>query len=418
MELEQQIKALLQQMGLGEWGLVSYASNTTVGSSDGLIPAKPVQGELKVVVSNGKGLQREMVIRADPEASKDRPGYPWVVKEPPKDVPSSATPDKTAPSSAQFLPDGVTRNPNYQPPAGQNTRPPEPNVSTTAPKIPVWDAAKGEYVWQDNPNYKPAKPESNVRVVGDSLVDDSGKVIYTKPKEAKYFQTADAILEIDANGNSRTIWSKADKPTVLNTGNTPNIALQSADGTITSQKNPAYTAAAQQILQNQYDTIAYIKGQMEQGTMSPAEASSYMDALRQQTDAALKGTTPYQVAKDAEQSRLDKAQLGRDVLTTRVGQSRGLAEKLIDTIKPTGVTGFDFSKVDPFGFANSYVDDRMGGPQTGALASQLLQGINSAPAPQAPQMPGVLPTNIDWAALGYGPQQPQQQQPMPEQVGG
>lgn len=80
------------------------------------------------------------------------------------------------PKTGQWTPINV---PGNQP---KPDRPPEPTVNTTAPQIPVWDAAAGKWGWGPNPNYKQTDKPVRTEIHGDNLINlDTGQVIATLP---------------------------------------------------------------------------------------------------------------------------------------------------------------------------------------------------------------------------------------------
>jgi len=149
-------------------------------------------------------------------------------------------------------------------------------------------------------------------------------------------------------------------------------------GQVTGQENPAYQSAQAQLLQNQYDAIDQVRGLMERGQMSPAEAESYMGSLRAQTQAALRGATPFQ--EQQERARMDesRAGIGRDILNNRLAYGTNLATSLTSGLFNAAqnfTQPFDFSKIDPFALATGFVNQLGGGEQVGATSSALINAL-------------------------------------------
>jgi hypothetical protein len=316
---------------------------------------------------------------------------------PPTDL-AARTP--SSPSQLQIITDPTTGRPiKYRDPnTGQvidlpDAKDPARPQVIQGPRGEVlsWDGTKLTVLRAGEPE-KPAAV--GVRVIGNQLVDDTGKVVFTAPGKAVIHDAGDQILSIDEAGHATVIYTKPSKPTVLSGGGQrPLIDVQGPDGAISAVKDPAYTAPSVQALQNYYDGVGYVQGLIEKHQMSPAEGTAYMDALKQQLDAVQQGTTPYQQAQDRQKIRENQATLGRTVLENKVANTKSLADSLLGYLKPTGVN-FDFSRVDPFGFADQTVTRQMGGPDvTGAAAKALLAALTQSttgPAP-APAYAGPAP---------------------------
>jgi hypothetical protein len=309
-----------------------------------------------------------------------------------------AAPQKASQPTWKFNEDG-SPNPNYSEAADKNARAGEtrPNIQGGYRVIETADGHGGWSVTGVLGRIEPEKP--GVRVIGNQLVDDTGKVVFTAPGKAVIHDAGDQILSIDEHGVPTVIYTKPSKPTVLSGGGQrPMIDIQGPDGAISAVQDPAYVAPSVQALQNYYDGVGYVQGLIEKHQMSPAEGTAYMDALKQQLDAVQQGTTPYQQAQDRQKIRENQATLGRTVLDNKVANTKSLADSLLGYLKPTGVN-FDFSRVDPFGFADQTVTRQMGGPDvTGAAAKALLAALTQsttgpAPAPAyAGTAPGPAPT--------------------------
>lgn len=175
--------------------------------------------------------------------------------------------------------------------------------------------------------------------------------------------------------------------------------LDPTTGQYITEPNAAYRSKGVQALQTVYDTVARVQEMMAAGQMTPAEAQSYMDAIKRSYTAALQGTTPFEEAKQRDQATQDRAQLGRDLLTTRVSQSNQLAQGLFDGLLQAAgkiTTGYDFAGVDPFGLAATYTDQRLGAPQLSAGAAALLQGLQGQTAVQGlnSSAPPTLPPRL------------------------
>jgi len=97
---------------------------------------------------------------------------------------------------------------------------------------------------------------------------------------------------------------------------------------------------AQLILSQQYDSLNYIHQQLAQGHLSPAEASAYYSSVRQQSAAALAGTTPYAIYKQQQDFENQQATNAKALLDTQVTASNSLVDNLLKGLQPS-------SKVPP-----------------------------------------------------------------------
>jgi hypothetical protein len=227
-------------------------------------------------------------------------------------------------------------------------------------------------------------------------------------------------------------------------GTRPNITfLDPETGQLTSQPDPGYTSATQQRAQDLYLSIEDIRGRMTRGEMTPADGEKYITALRQNFEAALRGTTPYQEYLDRQTREQTRMTSGQSLLNQRVASGSGLAESLLNSavgivgnknfMDPSAVAGLSI-----FQGARDYVTDLGGGQgvydaASGAVtrglqgdqqmsdpASALLQhalgngaqpiseGVGSGAAgPQGPQNPSALdPTLLPpgpYSSGGLGP---------------
>jgi hypothetical protein len=228
------------------------------------------------------------------------------------------------------------------------TRPPEPNVSTSAPKIPVWDSAKGEYVWQDNPNYTPPKPpagpQPHVTTIGNRVVrtDPNGgtTVVYEAPKESRLIETASAIVEVLPDGQTREVYKIPQAPKVLSTpSDQPFIVREdaSAAGGISTTPNPNYSDALTRAFDNHAAAVKRIDQGVTQGEFNARQATEAKTRLQAMLDAALQGTTPFAMQQDsearAERQRQAHRQSRQDQATTLREQAKTAQASIDQGIK-------------------------------------------------------------------------------------
>lgn len=336
-------KQVLDNIGRSGWDVTSSTAATDLveGPAD---PAtgKPTRvskyppGSQVWVISDGKGHNQTMVVKPPTPVGTSVPwptdasGNPTVpddaagqttfqVVDPPSDLPANATPTPARPpepnvsTSAAKIPvwNDTTKqydwidNPNYTP--GSTTRPPEPSVSTSAPQIPKWDTATNSWTWAPNPNYKPPEPKGpDVRVVGNQLIDvATGKPIYTAPEGVKFETAQDGtILAIDpANpGNPQVVW-KPTKPPSMVPGQSvtqPNLLFTDpVTGQLTTQPNPIAGQGQPTAVTGQ--TGPTILQQMPDGSYrtvpNPAYQSKFQQSLADYQSAI--GTIESQLASGA-----------------------------------------------------------------------------------------------------------------------
>lgn len=153
-------------------------------------------------------------------------------------------------------------------------------------------------------------------------------------------------------------------------------------------------------IQQQYDTITYIQQQLASGLMNPSDASAYLGAVKQQTAAALAGTTPFDIYKEDLTNRYQQAQVGRDILNNQMTATDNLVKTLMPD-KTFGLAGNGSTGgTNPYGLAQAMVGEAGGdvGPQpVSATAKALIDLLN----PSNPQ-----PTIGSSTAAALGPSMP------------
>lgn len=166
----------------------------------------------------------------------------------------------------------------------------------------------------------------------------------------------------------------------------PTILQKMPDGTYRTVPNPAYQSKFQQALNDYQGGISAIESQLATGAISLDDANTYKGALRQNFDAALQGTTPYQQQQDKQRREQERLTAGRDLLNQRVAAGSGLAQSLLSQavgiagnknfMDPSAVAGFS-----PFAGAADYVTGLGGGQDIySAAASAVKAGLGDDPA--------------------------------------
>lgn len=183
----------------------------------------------------------------------------------------------------------------------------------------------------------------------------------------------------------------------------PQLAFQGPPGAggepgpVYGVRNPAYTPAGLQAIQNEYDTIDTIKGMMEKGQMSPGEADQYMNAIREQTAAAMRGTTPFQEAQQRQRYAAEAGGIGRDLLMNRVAQGTSLSSSLAQGLlsaAPQLTRPFNFQGFDPLAMAREQVTALGGGQDVYDTAARLIQGLAAGGAGAGSQPAFVSARNV------------------------
>lgn len=190
----------------------------------------------------------------------------------------------------------------------------------------------------------------------------------------------------------------------------PNLAFQNPQtGDVSFIKNQNYRSAQAQLLQNQQDALDTIQGLLEKRLMSPAEATAYMDSVRNQTQAALRGTTPYQETLERNRSQEARAGIGRDILQNRLSSGTQLANSLTSTLleaaSKINVPGFDFSGMAPFAWSQQLTNQLGGGQQVADTAANLISGLGGPGSSVQVTQPSPMANAIAQASQqGQGPQ--------------
>lgn len=252
---------------------------------------------------------------------------------------------------------------------------------------------KGDGSWKDTgemvPSGNPAQGTKRQNVL-------QGQVV-TEISDGKGGWTVDPTVE-----PRQFVPDKPEKPTTVQTNTTDQyIVTRQPDGSLKQEVNPNYqapTGAITKSLQDYNDALAYVKGLIEKGLMTPAEAETYMAKLRESTTATVMGTTSWNQHLEAQRQKEKAAETGRSVLADRVNQSSSLATILLGKIFDAAGKGvnFDFSKLLPFTGAGAFVDERMGGQGVmSASAQALMGGLQGGP----PSQTGVTQNGLSPAIL-------------------
>lgn len=220
-------------------------------------------------------------------------------------------------------------------------------------------------------------------------------------------------------------------PTTVNTSaNEPYIVTRQPDGSLSQEPNPNYVAPRPkrsthvaggraytlddggdlvntvdlpripeqlQIIQDADRTISELRGMYERGEIELGKMDAMMDATRAAADAALKGTTPFQLAKQEDDARRARQQMGVNLVEQRIQSGGALASGLMSSaaslaqramFRP-GQTSLNF---DPLADAMAYMQQTNQAAQTDPVTAALLQGAKTMPT--QPVLPPGAPAGI------------------------
>lgn len=206
-------------------------------------------------------------------------------------------------------------NPNYVAPKPDAAdRPPAPTVNTSAPKIPV--LRNGEYVWEDNPNYRPPGSDQTAgqRAVDTATATTAGPAAETALQTAQTnAKKAQAELEdaqrrarqsptdqqaqaaIQAAVQSSQLANQQLEAAIKQAGALNPIAVQQAQATLAqTQQNVA--KGLQGDLYGRREQLQQIRDLLASGDIKPEEADAMSSALN-------RGTTVYQAMQQAQVDR-------------------------------------------------------------------------------------------------------------------
>lgn len=140
------------------------------------------------------------------------------------------------------------------------------------------------------------------------------------------------------------------------------------------------------MIQEGYAAIDQAKRMMATGQLTPEEGDRIMNLTRQQIDAALRGTTPWQMEQEKMRQRQSEQELGSGLLRQRVSSATQMGQFLL-----TAAMGLRMPKgqstlnLNPLAIAKAFTDDMMGGAEIPSYAKNLLvgAGVGSPAGPVA-----------------------------------
>lgn len=447
-------RELLDSLGLQGWDVKGRSPDTKrvqkADATGATVVVDEPTGNVVWTISDGKGHYRQMTVAVSGTGGSSA-NYNFTVVDPPKDLPDSAT---TKPPTASEQNEAALNKERDQNAANSKW-----GRVTNAERIALEqkEAAAGRQLSNDERNAALAQAREdrlaanqsadNARALaaqnasnqiasarlaldqakyaqGDvttikgsdgstNLVrvkpDGTTEVLFSMPAGIQIEKASDGtILAYDPSNPSapaREIW-KPTKPPTLIPGQDPTkqsrlLQTDPNTGQITAVDNPL-GSAAQQRFQDYHDGINTIEGMLTRGELTIDEANNYKGMLRQNFDAALQGTTPYQQQQDKLVRQQQRMVSGAGLLNQRVSSGSGLAESLLNSavnivgnphfMDPSAVAGFS-----PFSGAFDYVTQLGGGPDVYSAAAQAVQS-GMAPDPASALLSAALPSSNPIAA--------------------
>lgn len=261
------------------------------------------------------------------------------------------------------MPDGsITRepNPNYTPP---NTRTPaKPNnkqVVTRNGKSYIYDPDTNTFTPATGlPDEEKAQAKPTVHTIGGR--------IYTVDADGNVIKTADVRTPEEVTAAQQGVRKGA-------------LDIQKTERDLLPKQ--------QQIIQGHYDTIQYVQGMLERGEIDPSQADAYVTASRAAAEAALQGTTPFDIQKQKQDAERERQKMGIDILNQRIATTGSIGSSLLSAasslgsramLRP-GQTSIGFNPLaDTLSFMGQATQQAQADPITAAL----LQGAGPGGVPQ------------------------------------
>ncbi len=183
-------------------------------------------------------------------------------------------------------------------------------------------------------------------------------------------------------------------------------------------------------LQQIYEAIPVLEEMVRTGTVTQAEANAWMEVFKQNLQASLRGTTPFEQEKFQTQETRQRADIGKELLNQRLQSSTSLANTLISSFSqnlPTlgwGLRQGETVPFDPFSMAGAFTTEQQGGQGVSDLGRSLLAGLQQGPGQagagpqgQGAMHPNGLPVEAMQILQGVIERRRQQQLPGPAGMG-
>jgi hypothetical protein len=292
----------------------------------------------------------------------------------------------------------------------------EEKAAGAPPKVvqgQVWDAEQGRFV------PAPGLPQTAARTAAAAgEVNAGGKRYrwvpnYPGDAQGRYEEVPGIGAPDEERGAKpgrvftvgRSIYREAEDGTVTKVGEEPRDATQRAprypeeeeQARLNIQKTQRELMDKRRLaIQGHQETVRHVQGMLERGEIDPQAADAYVEASRLATEAALRGSTPFEEAQEKRVAEQERKKIGRDILDQRLSSGVSLASSLLSSatglagkaVFRPGQTTLDY---DPLEDLMSLLNELQGGEDVTPYAKGLLmgaaQGTPGGGGPQGPTGP-------------------------------
>jgi hypothetical protein len=254
-------------------------------------------------------------------------------------------------------------------------------------------------------------PDTNTFAPAEGLPDEKPKV--TTHTIGKRIYTTDENGNVVSSFDARTPTDVEAEGVALEGGRLGNQKTRQglAEGELDIEKKKRdLLPKQQQVIQGHYDTIKYVQGMLERGEIEPSQADAYVTASRVAAEAALQGSTPFDIKKTEDDARRARQQMGIDILNQRIATTGSIGSSLLSAASSLaqramfrpGQTSLGFN---PLAETTAFMDQTSRAAQADPITAALLAGAGpgGAPAPPAGLPPGapsgLVPVPIAGASM-------------------
>ena len=266
------------------------------------------------------------------------------------------------------------------------TRDPIVGGNTSDEQYIVTQKPDGSFAQISNPNYvAPSSKQFIIRQMSDGTTATEPNPNYVAPKRVtRSHATGNKIYTVDEDG------------IVISTIDVPRDPLDDEHKKAQTAKLSQELMGKQQLaLQQQAETVKMIQGMLERGEIDITKATAYMEASRVATDAAMQGTTPFEMEKFTRAEKRARESEGADLLKQRISSGSSLASSLMSAalgaaqkamFRP-GQTSIGYNPMaDARSLIQGFSNDATGDP----TIARLLSGSGPGAAPAAAPLPAGL----------------------------
>jgi hypothetical protein len=250
----------------------------------------------------------------------------------------------------------------------QNKAPAGPSYVSASSSTPgYFDPTTGET--RDNPYYQPQAASSSV----DQWQDPQTGAIYNLDAQGNKGEMLSSPIAGWIPGYGVQAPSRA-APLSAEDQRLKQLQIQKAEQGLMSP----YALAQQQT----QEAITAIQQQLARGEITVEEANRLMALTRANLEAAMQGTSPYQMEQDrlaAERSeRQQRQSIASNIIDRSVSSGTSMANSLLSGA--SGIYGGILSSskpptnFDPLAMAKAYTDELGGGPEMSQMAQAILRG--------------------------------------------